>query len=212
MRDAGDHAEGVWRASNENRVMCLWQFSAARSRGLLPVAMLACGALAMCAAPQPCLVAHRMHRPAPCWQPESGLHKGIKPSCGAPQACGVRRAQGMDRGVLFCTYSLLTGGSVPTTKLRAQLSALAPAGPMTAEQAEDRKAQAEFGASPLQPRQALCMCACTRVPWNAPHVAQQTQHSCLYSDYMSPVDIVKAVDASPWDDGRWQAGLGKAAA
>ncbi len=93
MRDAGDHAEGVWRASNENRVMCLWQFSAARSRGLLPVAMLACGALAMCAAPQPCLVAHRMHRPAPCWQPESGLHKGVKPPCGAPEACVVSSAR-----------------------------------------------------------------------------------------------------------------------
>ncbi len=117
----------------------------------------------------------------------------------------------MDRGVLFCTYSLLTGGSVPTTKLRAQLSALAPAGPMTAEQAEDRKAQAEFGASPVQPMTSP-MHVCLHSSALECATCGTTNTTLLFVQYMSPFDIVNTVDASPWDDGRWQAGLGKAAA
>ncbi|KAK9822510.1 hypothetical protein WJX81_008146 [Elliptochloris bilobata] len=49
---------------------------------------------------------------------------------------------GLDRGVLFCTYSLLTGGSVPTAKLKASLPRFERT--MNAGDVEAYKGTAEF--------------------------------------------------------------------
>ena len=50
----------------------------------------------------------------------------------------------MERGVLFCTYSLLTGGSVATSKLKASLPRFERS--MLAVEVETVKGIAEFGA------------------------------------------------------------------